>query len=62
MSKKDVYLKNTNENGMKSEISLDELNKTKVNFGYTEDRVKYIGKVNIKDFEEQEEENEENEE
>ena len=55
MSKKDIHIKNTNENGMTSEIELDELNKTKVNFGYSEDKIKYIGKVNIKDFEKEEE-------
>ena len=55
MSKKDIHIKNTNENGMTSEIELDELNKTKVNFGYSDDKIKYIGKVNIKDFEKEEE-------
>ena len=34
MSKKDMHLKNTNEDGMTSQVTLDWLNKTKVNFGY----------------------------
>lgn len=56
MSKKDIHLKNTNEDGMTAEITLDDLDKTKVNFGYSEDRIKYVGKVNIKDLEEEEKE------
>ncbi|RAP47767.1 MAG: hypothetical protein BZ135_01425 [Methanosphaera sp. rholeuAM6] len=59
MSKKDIHLKNTNENGMTAEVELDALNKTKVNFGFSEDKVEYLGKVNMKDLLEEEENKEE---
>lgn len=53
-----ISLKNTNENDMTSTIELDHLNKTSVNFGFKPDDVEYIGKVNLKDLEEEEEKEE----
>lgn len=54
-----ISLKSTNEDDMTSTIELDHLNKTSVNFGFKPDDVEYIGKVNIKDLEEEEEKEEE---
>ena len=51
-----ISLKSTNEDDMTSTIELDHFNKTSVNFGFKPDDVEYIGKVNIKDLEEEEKE------
>ena len=46
------------ENNMTSTIEIDHLDKTSVKFGFKPENVEYIGKVNIKDLEEEEEEEE----
>lgn len=49
--KKTIKLCNTNENGMVSEIELNNL-KTKVSFGFNPDDVKYLGIVDIETLKE----------
>lgn len=51
-----IKLKNTNENDMTTTIELEKLNKTSVKWGFKPENVEYIGKVNIKDLEEEKEE------
>lgn len=51
-----IQLKNTNENDMVTTVELDKLNKTSVKWGFKPDDVEYLGKVNIKDLEEEKEE------
>ncbi|MEE1118043.1 hypothetical protein, partial [Methanosphaera sp.] len=53
-----ITIKNTDENNMTSTIEIDHLDKTSVKFGFKPENVEYIGKVNIKDLEEEEEEEE----
>lgn len=53
-----ITIKSTNENDMTSTIEIDHLDKTSVKFGFKPEKVEYIGKVNIKDLEEEEEEEE----
>jgi hypothetical protein len=62
MSNKKITLKNTDENDMTSTIELENLNKTKVNFGFSPDKVEYIGEVNIEDLKKLEEEQKNNDE